>query len=141
MRKPQYRRSSQTRHGFVGILVLVTMAAAVLIATFSLQRTTQQSQARRNQVNPQIALLLESAVDLAKVRLQADTDYQGETWSVPAESGSLDLPAEIVISIRPHEQNDLKNIEIQVQLGDKPPRIARESLQLTLSLPMSEPNQ
>ncbi|RCS40513.1 hypothetical protein DTL42_24375 [Bremerella cremea] len=124
------------------MLVIVTMAAAVLIATLSLQRVTRQSQARRNQVKPQMALLLESAVGLAKVRLQANADYQGETWKIPAESGSLDLPAEIVIAVRPHdEQHDLKNIDIQVQLGDQTPRISRESLQLTLSLPSSEQNR
>ncbi|PQO31571.1 hypothetical protein [Blastopirellula marina] len=136
--KPLRKRANPGRRGFVGVMVLVTMVAAVLIATYSLQRVTRQSQMRRNQSNPQTSLLMESAVSLVKARLISDPGYSGETWNIPAEPGSLDLPAEVVIAVRPHEQIDLKSVEIQVKLGDEAPRVSRESLQLTLPLPQSE---
>lgn len=126
------------RHGFVGVIVLVAMAAAVLIATVSLQRTTQQSQMRQSQATPQTALLIESAVSLANAQLQSDPAYQGETWNISGESGVLDRPAEIVIAVRPHDYEQLRNVEIQVKLGDKLPRVSRESLKLTLPLPQAE---
>lgn len=126
------------RRGFVGVIVLVAMAAAVLIATVSLQRTTQQSRMRQSQATPQTALLIESAVSLANAQLQSDPAYQGETWNISGESGVLDRPAEIVIAVRPHEDEQLRNVEIQVKLGDKLPRVSRESLKLTLPLPQAE---
>ena len=131
MRKP-------TRTGFIGVVVLVAMVAAVTLALISLNRVTQQSQMRRKGASPQTSLLIESAVSLVRTRLAGDSEYSGETWTIAAEPDSLDRAGKVVIVVAPHEEPEMRNIEIQVSLGDKAPHISRESLNLTLSLPQSE---
>ncbi|WP_146119029.1 hypothetical protein [Blastopirellula marina] len=123
------------------MVVLVAMAAAVTLALISLNRVNQQSQMRRKGATPQTSLLIESAVSLAKARLAEDPEYSGETWLIATEDDSLDRPGEVVIAVAPHEEPQMRNIEIQVTLGDNVPRISRESLNMTLSLPQSEQKQ
>lgn len=131
-------RMRSRRSGFIGVVVLVAMVAAVTLALVSLNRVNQQSQMRRKGATPQTALLIESGVSLVKARLEGDPEYSGETWKIAAEAGSLERPGEVVIVVAPHEKPQMRNIEIQVTLGDKAPHISRDSLSLTLSLPQPE---
>lgn len=128
------------RRGLITLLVLVAMVAATLVALASLQRVAHQSRQNRWQGDrTQAVLLAESGAALAQVKLEAISDYMGETWSVPADQTSNGEPAQVVIEVSA-ESEQRRQIRVEVTLGKAPPRQAREALELTISLPSSENN-
>ncbi|WDI44949.1 hypothetical protein [Bremerella sp. P1] len=134
------QRSCRPR-GFVSVFVLVAMVGAVLIATASLVRVTSQSRhSARNASQPQVDLLFESAVDLAKSRLESQPQYDGETWQLNKADSGLRQSAKVVIEIESNTDPNLRNVEIVVELGDEPAATIRDRRTWTISLPASEQN-
>ena len=129
---------SPRRRGFITLLVLVVMVAATLVALTSLQRVAHQSRQNRWQGDrTQAVLLAEAGAALAQVKLAADSTYTGETWLIPADQTSVSEPAQVVIEVST-EAEQRRQIRVEVTLGEAPPRQARETLELTISLPSSE---
>lgn len=134
------QRSCRPR-GFVSVFVLVAMVGAVLIATASLVRVTSQSRhSARSASQPQVDLLFESAVDLAKSRLATQPQYDGETWQLNKADSGLRQAAKVVIEIKSNSDPNLRNVEIVVELGDEPAATIRDRRTWTISLPASEQN-
>ncbi|MEW4454742.1 hypothetical protein AB1L30_18905 [Bremerella sp. JC817] len=133
------KRSPRCRRGFVTVIVLVAMVAAVLIATASLSRvTTQTSSQRRNIDQSQVDLLAEAGISLAQVRLAQDAAYSGETWNLAAGAQGMKYPATVTIKTSESDQPSQRKVEVDVQLGDNPARTIRAKRTINLSLPESE---
>lgn len=127
--------------GFMSVFVLVAMVAAVLIASASLMRVTSQSrQTDRNVNRPQVDLLFEAAVDLAKSRLATQQEYSGETWQLDKADSGMRQSASVVINIESNTDPKLRDVEVIVELGEDPAATIRDRRTWTISLPASEQN-
>lgn len=127
--------------GFMSVFVLVAMVAAVLIASASLMRVTSQSrQTDRNMNRPQVDLLFEAAVDLAKSRLATQQEYSGETWQLDKADSGMRQSASVVINIESNTDPKLRDVEVIVELGEDPAATIRDRRTWTISLPASEQN-
>ena len=135
MKKQRLRKS----RGFVSVFVLVAMVGAVLIAMASLMRVTSHTRHAANDLSqPQVDLLVESAVDLAKVRLASQPQYDGETWQLDKTESGLRHAAKVTIQVEPNTDPQLRDMEVLVEFGDDSVAMLRDRRTLTISLPMSE---
>lgn len=130
---------SRKPNGFISVFVLVAMVAAVLIAMASLMRVTAQSRYTANSASqPQVDLLFEAAADLARSRLAAQPEYDGETWQVDKTENRLRQPASVVIKIESNTDPKVRNVEVIVELGDDSTATIRDRRTWTISLPTPE---
>ncbi|PQO35762.1 hypothetical protein C5Y96_08910 [Blastopirellula marina] len=125
--------------GFISVFVLVAMVGAVLIAMASLMRVASQSRQTANSVSqPQVDLLFEAALDLAKSRLAAQPQYDGETWQLDKADSRLRQPANVVINVEANTDPKLRDLEVIVNLGEDPSATIRDRRTWTISLPATE---
>ena len=94
--QPSPRRGSTLIFAFVALLI-VSMLGASLIRTVTLSR----QQLQRETLHTQAVLLAESGAARAIARLNASSDYTGETWSVPAEQLTTGRTASVLIIVAP----------------------------------------
>lgn len=137
------------RRGVILAAVLVVLlVVSLLVATLIPELSQARRQARVWQWQQQSRLLAESAIERARLRLELDAAYAGETWRVPAHcfsdasavgTGSSD-GAEIQIQVAPMEgqprqvsiavkaQYPLDSIQcVTTELADVFPRDREES--------------
>ncbi|MBA2114577.1 hypothetical protein [Bremerella alba] len=127
--------------GFVSVFVLVAMVAAVLIATASLMRVASHSRHSATDLSrPQMDLLFEAAIELAKSRLAAQPEYDGESWQLVKADSGLRQAAKAIIKVEPDGDPKLRKLEIIVELGDDSVAMLRDQRTWTISLPASEIN-
>jgi len=130
------------RRAFASVFVLVAMVAAVLIATASLMHVASQSRFSANGPSgPQMDLLFEAALDLAKSRLASQASYEGESWELDPTDNGLRQAAKIVIEVKPNEDAKLRDVKIDIDYGDDSVAVRRDQKTWTISLPQSEQNE
>jgi Tfp pilus assembly protein PilX len=119
------------RRGAVLALVLVCLmvAMALLVSIAKLAAGGRRMvQAEAQQV--QAAWLAESGLQRAAAQLAADPDYQGETWSLPAELLPGTRPAAVKIEVQPvPAQPDQRLVRVQADYPDDPQHRARHTKQ------------
>jgi hypothetical protein len=77
---------TKRRRGFLAVAVLISMAAASLILLLTLRTAADSRRVAQGQLQQaQAQWLVESGLERAAARLASDAQYQGETWSIPAE--------------------------------------------------------
>ncbi|MBI1248462.1 hypothetical protein GC197_11570 [bacterium] len=132
-------RQADRRKGFVAVIVLVAMVAAILIVTAALSQVSTRSQNASGGMNAaQADLLCEAAYSLASNRLKDNPGYTGETWQLQSDSNGIEVPAKVVIQVQPTEFPSERKIDINVQLGDNPVGQIKKTNQWTISLPETE---
>ena len=119
IRSRSSKRRSVRRNGFALAMVLVGMTIATLLLVVIVQRVVVFHQrVIQRQQTVQSQQIAESAIELARQRLDSDPDYQGEDWLIPSDN----LPdhragrAEIVVE---SEEDQLKSIRVVAVYPDR----------------------
>ena len=119
IRSRSSKRQSGRRNGFALAMVLVGMTIATLLLVVIVQRAVvfhQRVIQRQQKVQSQ--QIAESAIELARQRLDSDLDYQGEDWLISFDN----LPdnragrAEIVVESK---EGQLKSIRVVAVYPDR----------------------
>lgn len=94
------------RRGGAALVALVCLSVIALV-TAGLFRVSllRSDQVRRIERQSQADWLVEAGLERAAARLNVDSSYQGETWSIPAESLE-GRTASIVIEVEELEDDD-----------------------------------
>jgi Tfp pilus assembly protein PilV len=80
------------------VLVSIGILAVLLVSILRLAAAERRA-LRAEQWRTQAAWLAESAVERAAARLEADSSYAGETWTIPPEELDGRDPASVSISV------------------------------------------
>ncbi|MCA9197507.1 MAG: hypothetical protein KDA87_08220 [Planctomycetales bacterium] len=82
----KHRRGNRRPTGAILAIVLVVVAVLVVLAAVMTTRTVRYHRVRMNRANAiQSQLLADAGLDRALLRLKQDSDYAGETWTVPVD--------------------------------------------------------
>lgn len=128
-----------------GMVVLTVLVALIVMGTFlSLGLrllVTQRAHLRRESVSIQGTVLADSALQRAKLRLNEDPQFSGETWEIPKEKLEGGGVVEIRISPIP-EQADQRRISISATCPNDSSGIRIEkSVLFTVTVPRPEGEQ
>lgn len=126
-------------------LLAATIACLLVVLLFSSAvvrgLTLRQRHSRVLEQEVQCQYLLEAATLRAQIRLQADADYQGETWRVDGQSGGMKHRGVVEIQVTEDADDSAPlRIEIQAQYPDDPLWRVRKGRQLQLPHPQPGAN-
>lgn len=133
--------SVSSRRGVILAAVLITLAiAAALLLALVQAAVVRRSAAEVAAWRTQAALLAESAMERAAVRLAADPSYRGETWNIPADASASWKGAVVVIRAEtPAGKPDTRRVSVCADYPNDPLHRARRELDRTIILPSKEP--
>jgi hypothetical protein len=118
------------------MVTLVCIAVAslmflVLLRLSALQRRGTEADAWQAQA----AWLVESGLERAAARLADDSDYQGETWSLPSNALGGDEAAVVQIEVEVvPKQSERRLVRVRSDYPDHPLHRARKSKQLVIEV-------
>lgn len=104
-----HRRSGSVLVVFMVSLLLLSLTVAAMTKVMLMQR----DMVRNSELQIQSEWLFQSAVARAATQFEADADYQGEEWTIPAESLKQPSGAVATISVEPaEEQTKARRVKI-----------------------------
>ncbi len=109
------RRNAPRRGILLAAMLVVLLVVSLLFSTVAPELSRTRRQARIWQWQQQSRILAESAIERARLRLELDSTYAGETWRVPADSFTENSALDPASS-------DGAEIQIQVDAVDGQPR-------------------
>ncbi|MCA9121828.1 MAG: general secretion pathway protein GspK [Planctomycetaceae bacterium] len=125
----------RTRRGVVLVAVLVALLVVMLIsATIVRGLVVQHRLATAESTRAQAFWFAESAVQRARTQLEANPDYEGETWRVTIATGSGES-GEAVIRIKPvANESNWRTIVVEARYPDDPVAGSLEERSLVVQL-------
>ena len=134
------RRNAHNRRGAAVILALVCLTmAAMLMAVMARVALTTSQQARDEGRRLQAAWLVESGLQRAGAQLAADSDYAGETWTIPASVLGTGHDAVVLIEVRASDaEPQQRTVRVRADYPDDPVHRVRKSKQLVVELVLPE---
>lgn len=130
----QRRRSGLT----MLVVVVVIMVATSLLAAATSQLVDHHRQCRLRHAARQCRLLATAGLERADSRIAADAEYQGETWTVPADQLNFPHDAEVVIRIEQDGEQTTLVATAQYPAGEHP-RV-KQTRRMALDTPSSPSN-
>jgi Tfp pilus assembly protein PilX len=97
-------RANQRRGFFAVAVIVVLIVLATLLMAFTRSIVSQSRQSRDRQYHRQAIWLAESGMELGRAKLRANSDYKGETWTLPP--ASIAGGAHVVITVRETPDSD-----------------------------------
>ena len=124
------------RRGLVALALVMALFVLVLLAGGLLRVAwLRHSELRAAERRLQSEWLAESALDRAAARLEADPDYRGETWAVPAEALGGREAGAVRIDVRDvPDHPDRRVIRARADYPADEARRARRTRELTITL-------
>ncbi|WP_152053836.1 hypothetical protein [Tautonia marina] len=98
-------RASRRRGGAALVALVCLSVMGVVVVGLLRVSKARADQLRRIEWQRQADWLVEAGLERAAVRLKADPTYDGETWSIPADSPGL-RAATVVITIATDREGD-----------------------------------
>ena len=99
-KRRRQRRQMRHRRGILLVAVIVCMAVVMgIVGTLLRGALSARRQLRVDRDLRQVELLLDAGVDRAAAKLATDPDYEGETWSIPADEIINAGAGKVVIAI------------------------------------------
>lgn len=99
-KRRRQRRQMRHRRGILLVAVIVCMAVVMgIVGTLLRGALSARRQLRVDRDLRQVELLLDAGVDRAAAKLATDPDYEGETWSIPADQILSAGAGKVVIEI------------------------------------------
>lgn len=128
----------RTRAGVVLIAVLVALLIVMLIsATIVRGLVVQHRLASAEPIRVQAFWLAESAVQRALTQIEANADYEGETWKAELPSGGGES-GQVVIRVEPIENEPgNRTILVQARFPNDPIRGVLEERSLVVEIARS----
>ncbi|MBI5760399.1 MAG: hypothetical protein HZA46_17930 [Planctomycetales bacterium] len=128
--------SFRLRRGAVLLAVLVCVVLVSLIALTLIKLTlAQRSQVQRELWRMQADWLVESGLERAAGKLANDSEYAGETWSVPAEQFGGGRGGEVQIEVSPMDgQPQQRQVRVQAIFPADTDQRAKSSKQVTVAV-------
>jgi len=132
-------RKKARRRGLASVSVLVVLFVVGLICAgmikLAFSRRTELSMDERR---VQAAWLAESGVDRAVARLQASSEYSGETWNITSDELGGRGGASLLIQIeKVPDQSDRRKVRVQADYPVESSHRARESRELIVPIKSS----
>jgi len=111
-------QSRTSRQASVLVCVLVCMAIATSLVTSSVRTALDARRAMRTQQQlRQTELLLAAGIQRARLRMQADVDYAGETWDLPEQVISHIESSQVTIAIMPAVEETPRTVRVTARLS------------------------
>lgn len=124
------------RRGIVLFIAIVATAMAALVFMAILKTAVAERRAMETrQWQEQAAWLAESGARRAAAKLEADPDYQGETWTIPADELGGEDAAVVQIEIAPDDEHaDRRRVRVEADYPDDPTHRARWSKETAVAV-------
>jgi hypothetical protein len=131
------RRAKTRRRGTVILIVAVFLFFATFITislTTAMVREHRQMRLRQRQL--QAVWLAESGIERAAAQLGLDSRYQGETWTLTAETAGQDFGGVVEIQIQAADELDRRRVvTVVADYPNEPPHRARHRKTVVVDLP------
>ncbi len=126
------QNSPSTRRGAVVLFAIIALLLTSIIGGSLLKTALAQRRfALRDQTRLQSIWLAESGVERAAAMLSRDSNYTGETWSLPASDIGGNKAAEVIINIE--TVDDVPNRRRVTVIADYPQNLPQRSRTRTVN--------
>jgi type II secretory pathway component PulK len=126
------RRAAALIAALVALVIVTSILGSMLLGSLAIGRQLHAERDRR-----QCELLLQAGVDRAAVRRQHETDYRGETWTVPAPDIIGAGNGQVTIRIESGSSSAAQKLHVVAEYPTGSERSVRRSR--TISLPPNTP--
>lgn len=130
------RQQHRPRRAVVTVAVLVCLLLITLIAASLLRMVhSQRALIRVEERGVQAEWLAESGLERASMRLEEDSGYHGETWSIPAESIGGSDTGVVTILVEPGRESSRRRlVTVHADYPIEPVQRVRRSKQSVVDL-------